>query len=121
MWILKAGGGVSTQSTEHTPTPYKSILSIDNQRTKTGHYFFVSESPRQFGPEHVYLDNSEKGKANAAFIVTACNAHDELVATLEDMVAETCDYMYINNLGDPEKQHNIIRARAILAKAKGTA
>lgn len=36
---------------------------------------------------------------------------------LEQMVAEKCDYMRINNLGDPEKQHTVRTARAALARA----
>lgn len=33
---------------------------------------------------------------------------------LQAMVEEQCDYMRLNNLGDPEQQHNIKRARAAL-------
>ena len=40
----------------------------------------------------------------------------ELEAVLDAMVEEQSGYMRINNLGDPEKQHNIKRARAALAK-----
>ena len=42
-----------------------------------------------------------------------------LLEALEAMVAQECDYMKINNLGDPEEQHNIILSRAVIAKAKG--
>jgi hypothetical protein len=48
---------------------------------------------------------------------------DALIAELRQVVKafidETCDYMQINNLGDPEKQHNVIWGRAILAKTGG--
>ena len=37
-----------------------------------------------------------------------------LRGALEAMVKQEVDYMTINNLGDPEQQHNIIRARAAL-------
>ncbi len=36
---------------------------------------------------------------------------------LEALVAEYCDYMLLNKLGNPETQHNIMRSRAAL---KGT-
>jgi hypothetical protein len=38
-----------------------------------------------------------------------------LEAALTAMVEEQCDYMRINHLGDPERQHNIKLARAALA------
>lgn len=42
----------------------------------------------------------------------------ELRDALQAMVDEQCEYMRINNLGDPESQHNIKRARAVLQRAK---
>lgn len=56
-------------------------------------------------------------EANAAFIVKAVNCHDELVECLQAFIAQEVEYMTINHLGDPEKQHNVIRGRAILSKA----
>lgn len=41
---------------------------------------------------------------------------NELQSTLKAMVDEQVEYMTINHLGDPEKQHNIKRARIALAK-----
>ena len=41
----------------------------------------------------------------------------ELLEVLEAMVAAECEYMTINNLGDPEQQHNIKWARSVIAKA----
>jgi hypothetical protein len=47
--------------------------------------------------------------------VTAAEAErDRLRTALTALVDETCDYMLINNLGDPEKKHNIRLARAAL-------
>jgi hypothetical protein len=43
----------------------------------------------------------------------------ELREVVEAFIAETCDYMQINNLGDPEKQHNVRLGRAILTKTGG--
>jgi len=39
----------------------------------------------------------------------------ELVEALEGMVAEKCDYMLVNRLGDPEQQHTVRQARAAIA------
>ena len=50
-------------------------------------------------------------EANAAFIVTACNAHEELVAALEDVLG-----FCATNQG-MEAQMAIEAARAVLAKA----
>ena len=55
--------------------------------------------------------------ANARLIASAPDLLEALVA----LVDEYCDYQIINNLGDPENQHNIKLARAAIAKAKGGA
>ena len=41
-------------------------------------------------------------------------SHERLRVVLETMVKNECDYMRINNLGDPEQQHEIIQAREAL-------
>lgn len=76
--------------TQHTPTPW----IVKKVRTQVGYCFNV-------GPQHI-VDDTHGGaclyddstsfnphaegeqEANAAFIVTACNCHDELVAALRD-------------------------------------
>jgi hypothetical protein len=65
------------------------------------------------------LEGWARYRASAAFIVRACNSHPDLCAVLEAMVLAEVEYMTINNLGDPEKQHNIKWARTVLAKARG--
>lgn len=60
--------------------------------------------------KHLYAGEADKAEALLAEAVEVINA----------LVEEDCDYMRINNLGDPEKQHNIKRARATLAKIKET-
>lgn len=42
------------------------------------------------------------------------NENRQLRAALIQMVEEKCDYMRINNLGDPETQHTVKAARAAL-------
>lgn len=63
----------------------------------------------------------ENERANAAE-AEAANLREwvlEAASVITCFVEETCDYMRINNLGDPEKQHNIKRARVFLAKISG--
>jgi hypothetical protein len=47
-------------------------------------------------------------------LLTATRA-DGIREALEAMVEEKCDYMRINNLGDPETQHTVKAARAALS------
>ena len=54
-------------------------------------------------------------EANARLIAAA----PDLLAVVKAMVVEYCDYTIINNLGNPETQHNIKLARAAIAKAEG--
>lgn len=42
------------------------------------------------------------------------NRINDLERALREMVIEKCDYMRINQLGDPETQHTIKLARAAL-------
>lgn len=63
-----------------------------------------------FDIAHCYGEDHE---ANAAFIVRACNSHDDLVAALEQMTAH---YEHLDD-GDGSIQ----QARAAIAKAKGEA
>lgn len=43
----------------------------------------------------------------------------ECIDLINDFVICEVDYMARNNLGDPEKQHNVKRARSLLAKLSG--
>ena len=54
----------------HTPPPW--ILNSDGE--------VITSMNRDVCVTHAF---DETDRANAAFIVTACNAHDELVAALE--------------------------------------
>jgi hypothetical protein len=44
----------------------------------------------------------------------AADEIERLRAALFQLVEEKCDYMRINNLGDPETQHTVKAARAAL-------
>lgn len=61
----------------HTPTPWNVTRDENDARAliRDGNFMRVAECGRAFVPGIA--------EANAAFIVRACNAHDELVATLK--------------------------------------
>ena len=44
--------------------------------------------------------------------------NEGLVEALDQLIEEKADYMRLNNLGDPEKQHTIKVGRAALAEAQ---
>ncbi|WP_036305437.1 hypothetical protein [Methylopila sp. 73B] len=61
-------------------------------------------------------------EANAAFIVRACNAHDDLVAALKAMVSDAVELAESGDAGfwDAEKVPAVIAARAALARAEAS-
>ncbi len=60
---------------------------------------------------------AEEAQASTSPIVAGLTADNaRLRDALTALVDEYCDYMTINHLGDPEKQHNIKRARAALTE-----
>ncbi len=105
---------------KHTPTPWTldtHKYTDDGNKCRTfvihGKDYAIG---RIQGPFAVIGKDAEK-EANAAFIVRACNAHDELVRALE--TAET----YFNEYAaeTPASAHTLHHVRAALAKAKGEA
>jgi len=54
-------------------------------------------------------------ESNAHLIAAA----PELAEVVKAFIDETVDYATRNNLGDPEKQHNVKWGRSVLAKARG--
>jgi hypothetical protein len=63
-----------------------------------------------------FVADDATAKANAAFIVTACNAHDDLLAALQDFRDA-----YTHHRLDSQKHALAEAARAAIAKAKGGA
>lgn len=98
--------------TKHTPGPWvandqhsgSEIWRIESDGGVYANDGYIIAS--LFGPD---------AKANARLMAAA----PELLDLVRDMVAEVVDYATINNLGDPEKQHNVKWARALIAKATG--
>jgi len=74
--------------TEHTPTPYQFTPYPDLFEGRACGVIECTEAVRQKGRVVAYVRSGpnmpdEEAKANAAFIVRAVNAHDELVAALD--------------------------------------
>lgn len=73
-------------TTEHTPTPWKANLTHNEPCVYAGTgsgrgiaYMQAENTP--------HIENSAERAANAAFIVRACNAHEDLVAALREAQA----------------------------------
>ena len=86
--------------TKHTPTPWKAekgrtVMHVTGQHfgvcqiSTTGYRGDTPEDKRMY---------AERAEANAAFIVRAVNAHDELVAALEDVRAYAADFTHGDRL-----------------------
>lgn len=71
-------------SAERTPGPW---TVDDTLRLKKGGLIVRSDDYAICGVYDVELGNSAQNKANAVFIVKACNAHDELVLRLTEATA----------------------------------
>lgn len=94
---------------EHTPTPWGAD-KFGSVRAEAGQGDVIAMVCTPCGVDE---ERWERGQVNAAFIVRACNAHDELVATLEDVQRLLA--------AQPHGQVTRVYARvkAALAKAKG--
>lgn len=103
-------------TTKHTPTPW--FLSGPHNDGSAGIYTTANPSV-----DSSVAAFSDVGEANAAFIVRACNAHDELVAALENTLqfAKACQHMSEDKLMRQAIQHDIDKAEAALRKARGEA
>lgn len=71
---------MGTENTEHTPTPWEDVIKED----KYGQELLIVH-----GTDDEYSEvicGAFSNPANAAFIVKACNLHDELVEALKDLL-----------------------------------
>ena len=108
----------------HTPTPWR--------YGKKSLYFAEGIfGPKQNGRDANWIADTDCGndkerEANAQFIVTAVNCHDEMLAALEQVTAfaESVDEDGSDWLDDPIRLAGLAaiqRARIIIAKARGSA
>lgn len=97
------------------PSPVPFVIRHEDE-THVPQSFILSDDGR------VALLRGEARKANAAFIVRACNSHAALVEALENILvtAEYLDRKYSTHSTAGRLSHNIqVQARAALALAKG--
>ena len=100
--------------TKHTPTPWKA-----------GHYITSPDKVimDSIGMAIANMNMAERNtEANAAYIVHACNAHDELVAALESMIKLAdwyAGFAPVSNEARTQSQIDRDKAREALEKLKG--
>lgn len=115
-----------TGQAAHTPTPWH----VEEQTNSVGQllYFRVEHPGRPyrgtvchvFPAEHIGGITESEARANAEFIVRACNSHAALVAALSVLVAAHDDQLFVCGDDDAEYAGRILReAIAALADAKG--
>lgn len=102
--------------TPHTPTPWRIVETNLGLAIVGADIEDLAALPQgKWGP-----GSAEQKKANADFIVRACNAHDDLLAALETLLADAEAHAYARFGVDPgatdEPEANKI-ARAAIAKA----
>lgn len=108
-------------TTNHTPTPWYSSTEMDGRHQcysiLTAHEDFEDDDDT---PYHPLIAQTLHGKgfapkdiakANAAFIVKACNAHDDLVGACQTALSNL-------TLKYPEDHLVMKRLKAALAKAQ---
>lgn len=95
---------------KHTPTPWITQQIENHIQIMRGHEYGYT------GIGQTYHTDLETNKANAAFIVRACNSHDALVEALEGLLADdgTASSQNINKVLKARE-----KARTALALAKG--
>lgn len=98
---------------EHTPGPWRVRGRTKIRGTVLGMRYKIADVCY---PESGGEYERRETKANAEFIVRACNAHEELVAAVD----AAARYFEARNLGEPAHE---LQARlvAALAKAEGDA
>lgn len=102
----------NTKQTAHTPTPWK----FTTEDAEYGTSIITCSDDGYIGEVGApFVEIAEESKANAAFIVRACNSFDDLVAALQGVVSELEAY---DAPSDPMHPQNVRlrNARAALAK-----
>lgn len=100
------------RESKHTPTPYTCQGEMDNEQIMDTQWVVLA------GNAIVVKTIFDNGKANAKFIVQACNSHDKLVAALKQIVHTFESPHKYNANGDAVNMFYI--AETALAAAKET-
>lgn len=96
-------------TTQHTPTPWE--VSLRN----AGAAIIAPAASGKIHEATIICSGLGGHRGNAAFIVRACNAHDELVAALRNSLAFV---EYVANNGNEGAHETAVEIRAALAKVQ---
>ena len=102
----------------HTPGPWIVGQSIVGQSNEYPYIYAAKVVDDQRVGKHVATVNRDReADDNAAFIVRACNAHEDLLRACRELFALA---VKPDEFTEPERQQLLDRARAARAKAEGT-
>jgi len=100
------------EASEHAEGTVFEIIAKDNDETYVASCHFGSPTVEP------YLASHSQAKANARYIVTACNAFPDLLEALEDLASLVLGTGETDGLSPPEWQR-LANAQEAIAKAKG--
>ncbi len=139
---VKANEVLRNMKSQHTPTPWICTLHEEGDCNNTQHGGTYMHTPLPWKVTHkvftgrywieasdettvaTILDpmNSQEVKANAAFVVRACNSHDELVSLIKDVGNWLEVHLELGhiNAGTGNRDGDLVsQIRAAIAKAEG--
>ena len=100
----------------HTPTPWKYEKYGNDTDVNNTHEIFT-DCETEYYIANVNRETNPVG--NAEFIVRACNAHDDLVSALENLLSQYGTFPYAWSEKEINEDEDVIFARKAIAKAKG--
>lgn len=102
--------------TKHTPLPWKVYYAKNNGQIILG----TGEENGCAIQNHsgAFWRDDEEAKANAEFVVRACNSHYELLEALEQVIDHCVRYFNLGDVGGDEAEI-LDNAKAAIAKARG--
>lgn len=108
-----------TDISKATPRPYALMESSTSDNRGAFHLYLIEEKTgRKIA---AIWGKDEEKSATGALLVRAVNAHEALAAALRELLDRYTDLVNCGDCGswDPEKEHQVIAARAALALADG--
>ncbi len=106
---------------KHTKLPWKCYKDPDSYRVRGAEDFYMLiTSFRRYSTELDWMERWDpEQEANAQFIVTACNAHYELIDALESMLNLEAAAKRSPLFADLDVDYHCNKARQALKQAKG--
>lgn len=81
---------------KHTPTPWSYGTKISGSENHKGFYIRSKGGTYILHEIHPLDEDGKEGQANAAFIVRAVNAHEELLSAAKNLLAHPYDREGVN-------------------------